>query len=50
VQSDVAQLTAEGGSITMQAGGSVVIERGATVDVSGGITPTQGEKSKPLSS
>jgi len=46
VQSDVSQLTAGGGSISMQAGDSVVIERGAIVDVSGGYFSNSGGKIK----
>ena len=37
IERNVAQLTAEGGNVTMQAGGSIVIAGGATVDVSGGF-------------
>jgi hypothetical protein len=36
VEHNVAQLTAKGGSVTMQAGESIVVRNGATIDVSGG--------------
>ena len=36
IQRNVAQLTARGGDVTMQAGQSIVLQKGATVDVSGG--------------
>lgn len=36
IQRNAAQLTAEGGNVTLQAGSSVVIQKGATIDVSGG--------------
>ena len=36
IERNVAQLTAQGGSVTMQAGDSIVVKGGATVDVAGG--------------
>jgi filamentous hemagglutinin family protein len=36
VQRNAAQLTTEGGNVTLRAGGSIVVRDGATVDVSGG--------------
>lgn len=37
IERNAAQLTATGGSVTMQAGGSIVVQGGATIDVSGGF-------------
>jgi filamentous hemagglutinin family protein len=36
IQRNIAQLTADGGNVTLQAGGSIVVRDGATIDVSGG--------------
>ncbi|MEI6490919.1 MAG: filamentous hemagglutinin family protein [Verrucomicrobiota bacterium] len=43
-QRDVSQLTATGGTVTMQAGGSIVVQPKATVDVSGGYFKNEGGK------
>ena len=42
IERNVAQLTAEGGNITLQAGGSIVVRKGATLDVSGGFYSHEG--------
>ncbi|MFA6271243.1 MAG: hypothetical protein WC657_08645, partial [Candidatus Paceibacterota bacterium] len=39
---NASQLTAEGGTVTMQTGGSIVIQPGSTVDVSGGYYRNEG--------
>jgi filamentous hemagglutinin len=36
IQRNAAQLTAEGGTVSLQAGESIVMQKGATIDVSGG--------------
>ena len=42
VSRDVAQLTTQGGTVSMQAGSAVVVQSGATIDVSGGFLRNQG--------
>jgi filamentous hemagglutinin len=42
IQRNVSQLTAAGGTVTMQAGGSIVVQPKATVDVSGGYFRNEG--------
>ena len=37
IERNAAQLTAAGGSVTLQAGGSIVLQSGSTIDVSGGF-------------
>ncbi|MCX6971648.1 MAG: filamentous hemagglutinin family protein [Verrucomicrobia bacterium] len=36
IQRNVAQLTAQGGRLSIQSGGSIIVQNGATLDVSGG--------------
>ncbi|MEI8310977.1 MAG: filamentous hemagglutinin N-terminal domain-containing protein, partial [Verrucomicrobiota bacterium] len=42
IEHNAAQLTATGGTVTMQAGGSIVVQPQATVDVSGGYFRNEG--------
>ncbi len=42
IERNVAQLTAKGGTITLQSGGSIVVQNGAVVDVSGGFLQHEG--------
>jgi len=42
VERNASQLTAEGGTVAMQAGGSIVVQPRATVDVSGGYFRNEG--------
>lgn len=42
IQRNVAQLTADGGHVTLQAGESIVVQKGATIDVSGGYYQHEG--------
>ena len=42
IERNVAQLTAEGGTVDIQSGGSIVVQPGATVDVSGGYFRNEG--------
>ncbi len=42
IERNVAQLTAKGGTITLQSGGSIVVQQGAVVDVSGGFFQHEG--------
>ena len=42
IERNVAQLTAAGGNVTLQAGGSIVVQKGATIDVSGGFFQHEG--------
>jgi filamentous hemagglutinin family protein len=44
IQRNAAQLTTEGGTVSMQAGGSIVVQPGSTVDVSGGFFRYEGGK------
>ena len=37
IERDAAQLTANGGTVNVQAGGSIVVQNGAVIDVSGGF-------------
>lgn len=42
IQSNVSQLTAKGGSVSIEAGDSIVMQAGATIDVSGGYFNHEG--------
>lgn len=46
IEHNASQLTAEGGTVSMQTGGSIVIQKGSTVDVSGGYYRYEGGKVK----
>jgi len=42
IEHNVAQLTAEGGTVNIRSGGSIVVQPGSTVDVSGGYFRNEG--------